>query len=116
MTVPTSPRPNPTRRHVLFGAALVGALAGCGTLRDHRGGRHASPAAENFAVTHTDAEWRKILTAEQYDVLRKAGTETPYSSPLNDEHRTGVFACAGCGLDLFSSTTKFDSGTGWPSF
>ena len=52
----------------------------------------------------------------QIDVLRKAGTEAPFSSPLNDEHRAGVFGCAGCALDLFSSTTKFDSGTGWPSF
>ena len=57
-----------------------------------------------------------MLTAEQYDVLRRAGTEMPYSSPLNDEHRRGVFSCAGCALDLFSSDTKFDSGTGWPSF
>jgi peptide-methionine (R)-S-oxide reductase len=56
------------------------------------------------------------LTADQYDVLRKAGTEAPYSSPLNDEHRRGVFSCAGCALELFSADTKFDSGTGWPSF
>jgi peptide-methionine (R)-S-oxide reductase len=56
------------------------------------------------------------LTADQYDVLRHAGTEKPYSSPLNEEHRRGVFSCAGCALDLFSSDTKFDSGTGWPSF
>ncbi|MGB9248271.1 MAG: peptide-methionine (R)-S-oxide reductase MsrB, partial [Mycobacterium sp.] len=53
---------------------------------------------------------------QQYEVLRAAGTETPYSSPLNDEHRSGTFACAGCAQALFSSTTKFDSGTGWPSF
>jgi peptide-methionine (R)-S-oxide reductase len=70
----------------------------------------------NYEVTHSDAEWKQLLTAEQYDVLRNAGTETPYSSPLNDEHRHGVFACAGCALDLFPSDTKFDSGTGWPSF
>jgi peptide-methionine (R)-S-oxide reductase len=75
----------------------------------------ASPDAQ-FAVTHTDAEWRNLLTAAQYDVLRNAGTEAPYSSPLNDEHRRGVFSCAGCALHLFSSGTKFDSGTGWPSF
>ena len=83
----------------------------------------ASPAAdppntstEIFEVSHTDAEWHQRLTAEQYNVLRAAGTETPFSSPLNDEHRAGMFGCAGCALDLFSSTTKFDSGTGWPSF
>jgi peptide-methionine (R)-S-oxide reductase len=74
------------------------------------------PLDTHFAVTHTDAEWRKLLTAAQYDVLRNAGTEAPYSSPLNDEHRRGVFSCAGCALHLYSSATKFDSGTGWPSF
>jgi peptide-methionine (R)-S-oxide reductase len=116
MTVPTSLRPNPTRRHVLFGAALIGVLAGCGSLRPTAAADTPRQPAGNFPVTHTDAEWRRILTPEQYDVLRNAGTESPYSSPLDDESRTGVFSCAGCGLDLFSSTTKFDSGTGWPSF
>ena len=66
--------------------------------------------------TRTDGEWRKLLTADQYAVLRQAGTERPFSSPLLDEHRKGVFACAGCAQDLFASETKFDSGTGWPSF
>lgn len=77
--------------------------------------RPARPAAA-FEVVHSDAEWRKLLTADQYDVLRKAGTEAPFTSPLLEEHRKGVFACAGCGRDLFDSATKFDSGTGWPSF
>jgi peptide-methionine (R)-S-oxide reductase len=72
--------------------------------------------AEAFEVTHTEAEWRKLLTADQFAVLRQAGTERPYSSPLLEEHRKGVFACAGCDRDLFASETKFDSGTGWPSF
>jgi peptide-methionine (R)-S-oxide reductase len=76
----------------------------------------SSPSDTQFAVTHTDAEWRQLLTAAQYNVLREAGTEAPYSSPLNDEHRRGVFSCAGCALHLYSSDTKFDSGTGWPSF
>jgi peptide-methionine (R)-S-oxide reductase len=75
----------------------------------------ASPDT-GFVVTHTDAEWRNLLTPAQYDVLRNAGTETPYTSPLNDEHRHGVFSCAGCAQHLYSSDTKFDSGTGWPSF
>jgi peptide-methionine (R)-S-oxide reductase len=70
----------------------------------------------SFEVTLTDAEWRKKLTAGQYDVLREDGTEAPFTSPLLKEHRHGVFGCAGCDLDLFSSTTKYDSGTGWPSF
>jgi peptide-methionine (R)-S-oxide reductase len=67
-------------------------------------------------VTKTDEEWKRILTPEQYRVTRRAGTEAPYSSPLNDEHRAGVFECADCDLPLFDSKTKFNSGTGWPSF
>jgi peptide-methionine (R)-S-oxide reductase len=73
-------------------------------------------AAEQFEVTKTDAEWKKTLTVDQYAVLRHEATERPFSSPLDKEKRRGTFACAGCGLDLFSSTTKFESGTGWPSF
>ena len=64
----------------------------------------------------TEAEWRTKLTPAQFSVLRKHGTERPFTSPLNDEKRKGTFACAGCDLPLFSSDTKFDSGTGWPSF
>ena len=71
---------------------------------------------ERFEVTKTEAEWRKILTPEQFSVLRKEDTERPRSSPLNDEHRTGTFHCAGCDLPVYSSTAKFESGTGWPSF
>jgi peptide-methionine (R)-S-oxide reductase len=67
-------------------------------------------------VTKTDLEWKSVLTPEQYYVMRKKGTEAPYSSPLNENHEQGVFECAGCGLALFSSKAKFDSGTGWPSF
>lgn len=67
-------------------------------------------------VTKTDAEWKSMLTPEQYYVMRKKGTEAPYSSPLNENHEQGVFECVGCGLPLFSSKAKFDSGTGWPSF
>jgi peptide-methionine (R)-S-oxide reductase len=72
-------------------------------------------AAED-KVERSDAEWRKLLTPDQYAVLRKEGTERAFTSPLLHEERKGVFACAGCDLDLFSSATKFDSGTGWPSF
>jgi len=74
----------------------------------------ADPA--KFEVSYTDEEWRKRLTPNEYAILRKEGTERPFSSPLNDEHRNGLFSCAGCALPLFSSKTKFDSGTGWPSF
>ncbi|HKY17393.1 MAG TPA: peptide-methionine (R)-S-oxide reductase, partial [Rhizomicrobium sp.] len=69
-----------------------------------------------FEVSKSDAEWKKLLSPAAYKVLRHRGTEAPFTSPLNKEHRKGVFACAGCGLDLYSSDTKFDSGTGWPSF
>ena len=116
MTVRTpSPRAL-SRRHVLFGGALLGALTGCGSLRGLAAADTPSQPPGGFEVTHTEQEWRQRLSAQQYDVLRNAGTELPFSSPLNDEHRTGIFVCAGCALDLFSSTTKFDSGTGWPSF
>lgn len=67
-------------------------------------------------IEKTDAEWKKILTPEQYYVLRKEGTEKPFTSPLNDEKREGRYVCAGCELPLFTSEMKFDSGTGWPSF
>ena len=67
-------------------------------------------------VTHTVEEWRKLLTPEQFAILREESTEAPRSSPLNDEHREGTFVCAGCELPLFTSKMKFDSGTGWPSF
>jgi peptide-methionine (R)-S-oxide reductase len=78
----------------------------------------SGPASPNprFAVNHTPDEWRRILGPQRYAVLREAATERPFTSPLLNEHRKGVFACAGCALPLFSSTTKFESGTGWPSF
>src|SRR5450432_3549140 len=71
---------------------------------------------ETFPVTRTDAEWRKILTPEQYAVMREHGTERAGSCALNYEKRPGTFSCAGCGQPLFESKTKFESGTGWPSF
>ena len=79
------------------------------------GGSSIEPAVA-YEVEKSDAEWRKLLTPAQYDVLRRHGTERAGSSPLDHEKRKGVFICAGCDLPLFSSDTKFDSGTGWPSF
>ncbi|MFZ6708799.1 peptide-methionine (R)-S-oxide reductase MsrB [Undibacterium sp. TC9W] len=76
----------------------------------------AAPVGNVFEVQRTDAEWRRLLTGMQYEVLRRGATERAFTSPLNDEHRSGQFSCAGCQLPLFSSKTKFDSGTGWPSF
>ena len=72
--------------------------------------------AADERVVRTDAEWRRHLTPAQFDVLRRGGTEEAGSSPLDFEHRRGTYRCAGCALALFSSSTKFDSGTGWPSF
>ena len=90
------------------------ALAACAAGADEQSqGRSAEPA---FEVTKTDPEWRKLLTKDQYQVLRKHGTERAGSSPLDAEHRPGMFHCAGCDLPLYASQTKFDSRTGWPSF
>ena len=99
---------NVNRREVL-GAAGVGAAALFLFQRPAAG-------APNFQVSHSPAEWRKLLGGERYAVLREAATERPFSSPLDNEHRKGLYSCAGCALPLFSSATKFDSGTGWPSF
>lgn len=71
---------------------------------------------ETPSVDKTQQEWEVCLTPAQYAVLREHGTERPFTSPLNAEKRTGAFVCAGCGQPLFDSTTKFESGTGWPSF
>jgi peptide-methionine (R)-S-oxide reductase len=98
---------------------LVRAGISAGALAAVVGWRVASAdpkTATAFEITKTDAEWRKQLTPEQFYVLRSHGTERPYTSPLDREHRVGLFLCAGCQLPLFSSTTKYDSGTGWPSF
>jgi peptide-methionine (R)-S-oxide reductase len=80
-------------------------------------GRSGSAApAMHFAVNHTPAEWKKMLGPQRFAILRDAATERPFSSPLNKEHRRGTFTCAGCGRPLYDSATKFESGTGWPSF
>ena len=75
-----------------------------------------STKTETFPVQKSDTEWKQQLDAQQYQVLRKHGTERAGTSPLNYEKRTGTFHCAGCGAPLFESATKFESGTGWPSF
>jgi peptide-methionine (R)-S-oxide reductase len=76
----------------------------------------ADPKDGTFEITRTEAEWRKLLTPEQFYVLRRHGTERPFSHPLDREYRSGAYACAGCQLPLFSSAAKYDSRTGWPSF
>jgi peptide-methionine (R)-S-oxide reductase len=99
-------------RRFLLASSIAGVSLAIGL---PRWGRTAG-AAEVFEVTHTEAEWRKLLTPEQYAILRQAGTERPFSSPLLKEARAGIYACVGCGQDAFSSNTKYDPGEGWPSF
>jgi peptide-methionine (R)-S-oxide reductase len=101
------------RNAILAGIGLAGIAAFARNILAPRRG-HAG--AETFEVLKSEAEWKESLTPEQFRVLRKHGTERPYSSALNNEHRRGIFTCAGCDLPLFRSETKFDSGTGWPSF
>ena len=99
------------------GKALNGALAASRRPFSGAGEISQQSKAEGIKkVTKTDAEWKAQLTPEQYDVLRHEGTEYAFTSPLNDIHDKGTFVCAGCGLPVFSSAQKFDSGTGWPSF
>ncbi len=106
------------------GAALVGAIAlsRYWPLGSTEPKATHQPTAENategnhFEITKTEAEWRKALTPEQFSVLRQQNTERPFSSPLDKLMTSGTYSCAGCGLPLYSASTKFDSGTGWPSF
>jgi peptide-methionine (R)-S-oxide reductase len=97
-----------------FFLGLAGSAAASSLVLFGRSGT-AAPST-GFAVNHSPAEWRRLLGAQRYAVLREAATERPFTSPLLKEHRRGTFVCAGCGLPLFNSATKFESGTGWPSF
>jgi peptide-methionine (R)-S-oxide reductase len=107
--------PMSSRRRFLFSAAA--SLTALAAARRHLFPfARATSVSSPYGVMHTDAEWHKLLTPDQYAVLRGGDTERPYSSPLNSEHRSGIFSCAGCALNLFSSRTKFESHTGWPSF
>ena len=92
----------------LTGAAAVGFLL--------FGRSGTATASLHFAVSHTPDEWRRILGPQRYAILREAATERPFTSPLLKEHRRGLFVCAACDQRLFNSSTKFESGTGWPSF
>jgi peptide-methionine (R)-S-oxide reductase len=104
-----------TRRSFGFTAATMAVISGAGLMRLFGQRAHAE-TGETFEVTYSEEEWRRRLTPEQYYVLREHGTERAGTSPLNHEKRAGTFTCAGCDLPLYSSETKFDSGTGWPSF
>lgn len=98
------------RRRFLYwlgASAAMPAIAACGS---------GTAEAKSFPIRHSEAEWRKLLSPEQFHILRQAGTEPPFSSPLLKEHRAGKFLCAADANLLFSSETKYESGTGWPSF
>ncbi|MBA2304112.1 MAG: peptide-methionine (R)-S-oxide reductase MsrB [Acidobacteria bacterium] len=94
----------------LLPVAFIGCAAGAEETAPQETG------TKRFEVTRTEEEWRKSLTGDQFRILRKHDTERPGSSALNDEHRAGTYHCAGCDLPVYSSTAKFESGTGWPSF
>lgn len=100
------------RRAFLLSGAGLAALGALYTLRPGS----STAEAGDFEVTYTEAQWRQMLSPNQYAVLREEATERPYSSALLNEKRTGDYHCAGCDLPLYASETKFDSGTGWPSF
>ncbi|MFN0263770.1 peptide-methionine (R)-S-oxide reductase MsrB [Tepidamorphus sp. 3E244] len=102
------------RRAFLLSGAAVGALAAAGGLLYWRQSGDVRDAS--FEISRSEDEWRAMLSEDEYAVLREEATERPFSSPLNDETRDGTFTCAGCGLDVYSSQAKFNSGTGWPSF
>ncbi|HEV2559682.1 MAG TPA: peptide-methionine (R)-S-oxide reductase MsrB [Microvirga sp.] len=91
-------------------------MAGTAALAPAWGARAVAPPKQSFEVTRSDAEWRRLLTADQYAVLRQEDTEVAGSSPLNGEKRKGTYHCAGCDAPVYASDTKFESGTGWPSF
>jgi peptide-methionine (R)-S-oxide reductase len=97
-------------------AGITGAIAAGIAALMRSGSQEAAAGSDTFEVTKTDEEWRKILSPEQYRVLRKHGTERAGTSPLDKQYGSGTYACAGCDLPLFASKTKFNSGTGWPSF
>jgi len=103
-----------TRRSLLANGSTLALLLGAVAFRGV--GAHAAPDTQHFAVVKTDVEWRRLLSPIQYAILRQQATEPPGSSPLDQEARRGRYDCAGCANPLFSSDTKFHSGTGWPSF
>jgi peptide-methionine (R)-S-oxide reductase len=112
------------KRQIVFGNRSISLIALCvssitfvaSSLRSSGTAMDTHTDTKQYPVTHTEAEWHKILSPEQYRIMRQHGTEPPGSCALNYEKRAGTFTCAGCSQPLFKSKKKFDSGTGWPSF
>jgi peptide-methionine (R)-S-oxide reductase len=102
-----------TKRNLLLGGLSALGIGGAAKLASTKAG---AESGQMFEITKTEVEWRAQLTPEQFHVLREHGTERAGTSPLNDEKRKGTFYCAGCDLPVYSSDTKYESGTGWPSF
>jgi peptide-methionine (R)-S-oxide reductase len=102
------------RRHFIYAVCGLAAAPAILYRTSANGGERTMNTA--FEVSHSEEEWRRLLSDAQFDVLRKEGTERPWTSPLNDEKRRGTYVCAGCEQPLFTAEQKFDSGTGWPSF
>ncbi len=98
-----------SRQSMIGGLCSIAATLGIAS-------KPAAAGVEHFPVEHTEEEWRRLLTPEQFDVLRHHATEQAFTSPLDHEHRPGIYLCAGCAQHLFDARTKFDSGSGWPSF
>jgi peptide-methionine (R)-S-oxide reductase len=108
----TKMTPQPHRRAFLFSAAAIGLIGASPTWSADSEAAFANSPLRKLS----DVDWKQRLPPASYDVLRQEGTEYPFTSPLLNEHRKGTFVCLGCGLPLFKSEWKYDSGTGWPSF
>ncbi|HLK57020.1 MAG TPA: peptide-methionine (R)-S-oxide reductase MsrB [Chthonomonadaceae bacterium] len=100
---------------LLVTLCIVGVLAACAVGKWY-GPQGSAPHSRSFAVVKTEAQWRRLLTPEQYEVMRQKGTEAAFTGKYDHFYQKGIYRCAACGNDLFNSDTKFNSGTGWPSF
>lgn len=103
-------------KKILFSLIPFGQIFGTPSISDQSEACDAKYTFNGEKIVKPEAEWKKILSPQQFEVLRKGGTERAFSSPLHENHKAGIYVCSGCDLPLYNSTAKFDSGTGWPSF